>query len=1002
MALGAANAHHPARTPKTTILLAEVEKKRSVYHTVEIITKKQLRISYIIWLSVLAFAGATILLAGFEYDCLPFCSLSDHSQRCSLSPIRSPPTCFTDGADRWTSNGTFSPRFVNSSVMREFNRIMIYLRHSIPKPTNVTVTLYDEDGQVLLFHDSPYVDAGLSNTRYSISMPNDYTSLPNGVTKLEFSSSTWAGRLNQSSVEAIYYLSEKPNFARTREVIRYVAFIAGVLGAVQFVYSHALVVVTAEQHDADVHLTRLEALVIWRVYRKFKSEHKAALLFHLLIVLSLNPFTLLEYVFPLHPTLWFVVQHLFPLVKHVTFMIGGVVGFTVMGHMRLLGRRSFLRKVVLLCVMVGAPPVALDLWSIIATPHGNRPRTTKLAPQGASIAIFALDYWWYFVCILLFWQRRTRMVWNSSRPGFYRGRIRIIALWLRVVMSYGIIYVYYQAFFMTPLIISFSAFLPLDRTAEFMDILIANALSGTVLFLLAPQSLSRHEAPPNPLPTETVSASSVWNVKRQFSSQIFGGDDEEDQNNDDRSEDADEGTELQSPSSATIAAVELQSPPCLAWQSLDWEPQHFKFIENHRCGGFQFLTEEEQERFNRRHEVVRNGRSFYCWETAFSSLNLAYEVYYEPEGKPVQYAEDRDRDVGKCEVCITRVFFPSNEKDVDTATAHLEKREEGKGAGKLTKSDDGAKEKVVRKVVVATPPPAMATPKLNTQRHGYELFKCLLVRGVQVIICATPGLLSSEAAPNLDPSSSTNWNPKRLHHIVIAFRGTVNAANIATDLDMSKVVFDEMIRPTQGKAKLHRGFNNVWQRMREVLFAQLDDLWRLLPPKRKYPLRLCGHSLGGALACVAQYSFEAGVGKSLAERRVSEVSSYTFGMPRLGNLAFVEEFNAKCLQAYRVVRENDRITTMGVFGHEHVGHEVVVDRDGNSAVGANVIEEAYNMLSGAGSTLNNHRLIRYATAFDACMAASERPLDTLLFKSVVALEEQMTAGAPLVDVRGSG
>ncbi len=119
---------------------------------------------------------------------------------------------------------------------------------------------------------------------------------------------------------------------------------------------------------------------------------------------------------------------------------------------------------------------------------------------------------------------------------------------------------------------------------------------------------------------------------------------------------------------------------------------------------------------------------------------------------------------------------------------------------------------------------------------------------------------------------------------VVAFRGTVTAANWLRDLNWKPTLDEDL-------GWCHRGF---------LAGARLF-LEKFVGDRR--PLILTGHSLGGALALT--------VGALMLGRPIFDVSSIvTFGAPRVGMGKFVQRLSTVSIRQYR--RGNDPVTEVPI------------------------------------------------------------------------------------------
>lgn len=123
--------------------------------------------------------------------------------------------------------------------------------------------------------------------------------------------------------------------------------------------------------------------------------------------------------------------------------------------------------------------------------------------------------------------------------------------------------------------------------------------------------------------------------------------------------------------------------------------------------------------------------------------------------------------------------------------------------------------------------------------------------------------------------------------IVVAFRGTYSIAN--TVVDLSTVPQKYIPYPSEGggpkhkctNCTVHMGFFKAWESAKESVIPELLKLREEHPSK---PIHLVGHSLGGAVACLAGLELKTSLG-------LDDVIVTTFGEPRVGNKGLVDFIN---------------------------------------------------------------------------------------------------------------
>lgn len=121
---------------------------------------------------------------------------------------------------------------------------------------------------------------------------------------------------------------------------------------------------------------------------------------------------------------------------------------------------------------------------------------------------------------------------------------------------------------------------------------------------------------------------------------------------------------------------------------------------------------------------------------------------------------------------------------------------------------------------------------------------------------------------------------------VIVFRTTSTLMDVAHDFDMRQVRF-------MGNTRVHRGMYRMYTKVRDKLHALILEH---APSK----LLLCGHSLGGGIACLAAVDVRAffdGV----------QIHLVTFGAPRVGDATFASLLESSTRSYLRVSAPNDLI-----------------------------------------------------------------------------------------------
>lgn len=146
------------------------------------------------------------------------------------------------------------------------------------------------------------------------------------------------------------------------------------------------------------------------------------------------------------------------------------------------------------------------------------------------------------------------------------------------------------------------------------------------------------------------------------------------------------------------------------------------------------------------------------------------------------------------------------------------------------------------------------------------------------------------------------WIKGNVMHL--AFRGTDSLKDAVINLDLKQ----ETVR---GNIKVHSGFYRQYKSVEDAIFC-------CITPEIKY-INVTGHSLGGAVACVASVM--------IADRfKDAYVTCCTFGCPRVGNLRFKEFFKANVKNYYRVHMNDDPISMVpSLYTYHHVCRGICID-----------------------------------------------------------------------------
>ena len=115
---------------------------------------------------------------------------------------------------------------------------------------------------------------------------------------------------------------------------------------------------------------------------------------------------------------------------------------------------------------------------------------------------------------------------------------------------------------------------------------------------------------------------------------------------------------------------------------------------------------------------------------------------------------------------------------------------------------------------------------------------------------------------------------------MLEFRGSKFFLNYIVDDFDAFTISPYSEKDCPGSCEVHKGFYDAWELLKPDLLKFYKELGC-----GKRSLRVSGHSMGAAMAALAAFEM-AGNGTALAE-------VYTMGQTRVGNKAWVEEFEKR-------------------------------------------------------------------------------------------------------------
>ncbi|MGC1308886.1 MAG: lipase family protein [Phormidesmis sp.] len=129
------------------------------------------------------------------------------------------------------------------------------------------------------------------------------------------------------------------------------------------------------------------------------------------------------------------------------------------------------------------------------------------------------------------------------------------------------------------------------------------------------------------------------------------------------------------------------------------------------------------------------------------------------------------------------------------------------------------------------------------------------------------------------------------------------------------LIYPEAYSKPKHPVKMHRGFSRAYLSVRDRIHDIIKD-------SNLTRCRVTGHSLGGAIASLCAVDLQYNFSPQIA------IEAYTFGSPRVGNQAFVESYNKRVPDTWRVVNGWDAVVGVPVpwQGYRHVDTSEKLER----------------------------------------------------------------------------
>lgn len=204
--------------------------------------------------------------------------------------------------------------------------------------------------------------------------------------------------------------------------------------------------------------------------------------------------------------------------------------------------------------------------------------------------------------------------------------------------------------------------------------------------------------------------------------------------------------------------------------------------------------------------------------------------------------------------------------------------------------------------------------------------------------------------------------------VLVCFRGTSSFTNVVADTKVWRTIYPpkQDVRLPGTQSAVHTGFIESWTSngLNERVIAKVIDILSAEGfDKRSSKVIISGHSLGGALAVLAAYdiALKCGLFKQ-------QILCYTFGAPRVGNIAFATDYDSHVPNTWQVINDNDVVPKIPRFGmlYRHVGRKVIINQVGDLIVRPQAVEIALESMVNIfkrSDSISQHLLGKYRASF---------------------------------------
>ena len=209
----------------------------------------------------------------------------------------------------------------------------------------------------------------------------------------------------------------------------------------------------------------------------------------------------------------------------------------------------------------------------------------------------------------------------------------------------------------------------------------------------------------------------------------------------------------------------------------------------------------------------------------------------------------------------------------------------------------------------------MKLASLLTQTLGFENLLYASLNLSQAVYCNTSDWSCMTCSPqNIIETTYEDYGEKtllgynnRLNTLFASFRGTSNIKNWIDDIQIEHHCIDEM-----NNICVEAGFYKLYEQLYPFIYNKIDKLSRKYQTNK---LLLTGHSMGATLSSLFSYNLS---------KINYNITTITFGSPRVGNYEFVQDFASNNITSFRITHYYDIVPHLPQYrlNYHHIPNEI--------------------------------------------------------------------------------